>query len=106
MNEDTSEVPTGDTAESRGTSGRQVQGIPSFLREVPVEVTVEVGRARLEMAGLLELGEGVVVELDDSVGQPARLLAAGKPVALVELVTVDDQLAARIVKVLDAEETA
>lgn len=106
MNEDTSDTPTGDTVKPPAASGTQVGGVPSFLKDVPVEVTVEVGRARLPMARLLELGEGAVVELETSAGQEARLLAGGKPVALVELVTVEDQLAARITKILDAEETA
>ena len=105
MNQDTSETPAGNRAKPPAGSGRQDQGIPAFLKDVPVELTVEVGHARLPMARLLELGEGAVVELETSVGQPARLLAGGKPVALVELVTVDDQLAARVTKVLDVEAT-
>ena len=105
MNQDTSEKPAGNRAKPPVGSGGQGRGIPAFLKDVPVEVTVEVGRARIPMARLLELGEGAVVELETSVGQPARLLAGGKPVALVELVTVNEQLAARITNVLDVEAT-
>jgi len=95
---DTGPGPAGEGAVAKSPVGRDA--LPPFLWHVPVEITVEVGNAELPMAEVAGLSEGTVVELDTAVGQPGRLLAGGKPIALVELVTVEGKLAARVVKVL------
>ena len=69
------------------------------LMDVPVQVTVEVGRARMTLAELIEVGAGSVLELDRGAHEPADILVNGKVVARGEIVTVGDCYGVRITNV-------
>ena len=69
------------------------------LMDVPVRVTVEVGRARLPLAELVELGPGSLVVLDREAHEPADILVNGKVVARGEIVTMDGYYGVRITEV-------
>lgn len=68
----------------------------SHLLDVPVRVTVEVGRARLTLAELVDLGPGSLVTLDREAHEPCDILVNGKVVARGEIVTIDGQYGVRI----------
>ena len=70
---------------------------------IPVEIQVRLGEVTMPVAELLQLQTGSVVTLEQSVNQPVEILAAGKVVALGEIVAVEDQLGVRVLKVADAE---
>ena len=70
------------------------------LMDVPVKVTVEVGRTRLPLAELVELGPGSLVVLDREAHEPADVLVNGKIVARGEVVTMDGSYGVRITSVL------
>ena len=67
------------TAQSRGLQ---------FLYDVPLEVSVEVGRCKILLKDLLEMGAGQIIELDKTTDEPldlyvnSRLIARGKPVMI------------------------
>ena len=70
------------------------------LLDVPVRVTVEVGRTNLTLGELVRLGPGSLVTLDREAHEPADILVNGKVVARGEVVTIDGSFGVRISSVL------
>lgn len=75
----------------------------SLLMDVPLQVTVELGRARMTIENLLKLNQGSVVELSQVVGEPLGILVNNKLMAHGEAVVVKDKFAIRIVDVVSPE---
>ncbi|MEH3055281.1 MAG: flagellar motor switch protein FliN [Patulibacter minatonensis] len=73
------------------------------LVDVAVEVSVELGRARVTLGEAMALGPGAVVPLDRTAGQPVDLLVNGQLVARGEVVVVDDVYGLRITEAIAAE---
>lgn len=71
------------------------------LADVPLDVVVEVGRAKLPIRELLALDEGGVVRLSRTVGEPVDLLVNGTLAARGDIVVVDGRLGIRVTEVLD-----
>jgi flagellar motor switch protein FliN len=76
------------------------------LAAVPVDLSVEIGRARMSVGETLELREGSVVTLDRMAGEPVDLLVNGTPIARGEVVVIDEQFGLRLTQVLAAPVTA
>jgi flagellar motor switch protein FliN len=72
------------------------------LSAVPVDMSVEIGRARMSVGETLELREGSVVTLDRMAGEPVDLLVNGTPIARGEVVVIDEQFGLRLTAVLTA----
>ena len=75
----------------------------SLLMDVPLQVTVELGRARLTIEDLLKLSQGSVVELSQLIGEPLNILVNNKLMAHGEAVVVKDKFAIRILDVVSPE---
>jgi flagellar motor switch protein FliN/FliY len=75
----------------------------SLLMDVPLQVTVELGRARMSIENLLRLNQGSVVELNQVVGEPLAILVNNKLMAHGEAVVVKEKFAIRIVDVVSPE---
>lgn len=75
-----------------------------FLLDVPLLVTVELGRSKMRIADLLKLSKGSVVELDKIAGEPLDLRVNGQLVARGEAVIVNDKFGVRLTDVLSASE--
>ncbi|MDQ1676824.1 MAG: flagellar motor switch protein FliN [Actinomycetota bacterium] len=71
-----------------------------LLRDVEMEVTVELGRTRMAIRELLALAPGAVVELDRAAGSPADLLVNGRLIARGEVVVVDEDFGVRITEIV------
>lgn len=69
------------------------------LMDVPVQITVEVGRRRIQLSDLCKLGPGSLLELDREAHEPADVLVNGKVVARGEVVTLGESYALRITEV-------
>ncbi len=67
-----------------------------LLLDVVVELSVEIGRARLTVEELMELRRGSVIELDKLAGEPADVLVNGKPIARGEIVLLDEKFGVKI----------
>ena len=80
-----------------GASGEEV-GLSNLL-DVPVRVTVEVGRTKMRLADLVHLAPGSLLELDREAHEPADILVNGKIVARGEIVTIDQSYGVRITEV-------
>ena len=74
------------------------------LLDVPLEVSVELGRSRLSIQTLLSLGPGSVVELDKLAGEPLEVLINGRPVARGEAVMVNDKFGVRLTDIASPSE--
>jgi flagellar motor switch protein FliN/FliY len=81
-------------------AGRTVE----FIKEVPLAVTVEVGRARMTIQDLLQLGQGSVVELAKLAGDPLDVYINGYCVARGEAVIVNEKFGVRLLEVIDPED--
>ncbi len=71
-----------------------------FLLDVPLQVTVELGRTKMAIADLLLLAKGSVIELDKLAGEPLDLRVNGQLVARGEAVVVNDKFGVRLSDVL------
>ena len=75
-----------------------------MLLDVPLEVTVEIGRSRLPLRELLALGPGSVVELTKLAGEPLDVLVNGKPIARGECVMSNDKFGVRLTDIISPRE--
>lgn len=73
------------------------------LRDVDMEVTVELGRTRLPIRELLGLQPGMVVEVDRVAGGPIDVLVNGRLIARGEVVVIDDEFGVRITDIVAVE---
>ncbi|MCA8981660.1 MAG: flagellar motor switch protein FliN [Planctomycetes bacterium] len=92
-------VQTGQLQElEEGPTGAPI-GLDSLMN-VPVKLTVQVGRTRLTLAQLVAMGPGSLIPLDREAHEPADILVNGKVVARGEIVTIDDRYGVRIASVV------
>ncbi len=75
-----------------------------LLLDIPLEVSVELGRTRATLRELLALGGGSVVELGKLQGEPLDVLVNGKLVARGECVMVNDKFAVRLTDIVSRSE--
>jgi flagellar motor switch protein FliN/FliY len=75
----------------------------SYLLDIPLQVAVELGRARLSIENLLKLNQGSVVELDHIVGEPLDIYVNNKLVARGEAVVMKEKFGVRIVDVVSPQ---
>ncbi len=80
--------------------GKGVRLSEGTLSEIPIEVTAELGRAKLTLREVLEIAEGSIIELDRLAGEPLDLKVGGSVVAQGEVVAIDDNYGIRITNVL------
>ncbi len=71
-----------------------------FLFDVPLQVSIEVGRARILLKDLLQMGEGYVVELDKFAGDPLDLYVNSRLIARGEAVKVGDKFGIKLTEVV------
>lgn len=76
----------------------------NLLMDIPLEVSVELGRVKMLIKDILELGTGSVVELDKVAGEPVDLLVNGKLVAKGEVVVIEDNFGIRVTEILSPME--
>jgi flagellar motor switch protein FliN len=70
------------------------------LSDVPIDLTVEIGRTRMTVGETLDLRQGSIVTLNRMAGEPVDLLVNGTPIARGEVVVIDEQFGVRITDVL------
>ena len=70
------------------------------LSDVPIDLTVEIGRTRLTVGETLDLRQGSILTLNRMAGEPVDLLVNGTPIARGEVVVIDEQFGVRITDVL------
>jgi flagellar motor switch protein FliN len=72
----------------------------SLIMDVPLQVTVELGRTNKLIKDILEFGPGSVIELDKLAGEPVDILVNGKGIAKGEVVVIDESFGVRITDII------
>ena len=76
-----------------------VAGDIGLLLDVPLNVSVELGRTELRIRNVLELVPGSIIELDRLAGEPIDVLVNGKHIARGEVVVIDEEFGIRITEI-------
>lgn len=75
-----------------------------LILDIPVQLTVELGRTKIAIRNLLQLAQGSVVELDGLAGEPMDVLVNGCLVAQGEVVVVNDKFGIRLTDIISPAE--
>ena len=75
-----------------------------FVLDIPLEVTVELGRTKMLINDMLKLGQGSVIELTKLAGESLEILANQKPIARGEVVVVNEKYGVRLTEVISPME--
>ena len=84
-------------------NGGQVQSL-DFILDIPLKVTVELGRTRMLIRDILQLSQGSVVELAKFAGEPLEVLVNEKLVARGEVVVVNEKFGIRLTDIISPVE--
>lgn len=71
-----------------------------FILDIPLEITVELGRTKMLINDLLKLGQGAVIELTKSAGDTLEILANNRLIAKGDVVVVNDKYGIRLTEVI------
>ncbi|MEQ1662715.1 MAG: flagellar motor switch protein FliN [Thiobacillus sp.] len=88
---------------SGGATGEAKNDIDMIL-DIPVKLTVEIGRTKIAIKNLLQLAQGSVLELDNAAGEPLDVLVNGCLIARGEAVMVNDKLGIRLTGIISPAE--
>jgi flagellar motor switch protein FliN/FliY len=75
-----------------------------FLYDIPLQVSVEIGRSKILLKDLLKMGEGYVIELDKLAGEPLDLYVNSRLIARGEAVMVGDKFGIRLTDVVSTSD--
>ncbi len=75
-----------------------------FILDIPMEVSVELGRAKMLISDLLQLGQGSVIELTKLAGEPLEVLVNQKLIARGEVVVVNEKFGIRLTDIISPTE--
>jgi flagellar motor switch protein FliN/FliY len=75
-----------------------------FVLDIPLEITVELGRTKMLINDMLKLGQGSVIELTKLAGESLEILANQKPIARGEVVVVNEKYGVRLTEVISPME--
>ena len=74
------------------------------LLDVPIEISVELGRVKMMVREVLDLGTGSIIEVDKAAGEPVDVMVNGRLVAKGEVVVIEDNFGVRITEILNPAE--
>jgi flagellar motor switch protein FliN/FliY len=86
------------------TVGAGPAGDINMILDIPVQLTVELGRTRIPIKNILQLAQGSVVELDALAGEPMDVLVNGYLIAQGEVVVVNDKFGIRLTDIVTPSE--
>ncbi|MDC8445543.1 MAG: flagellar motor switch protein FliN [Nitrosomonas sp.] len=89
---------------SSDSLGRNTANDIDLILDIPVQLTVELGRTKIAIKNLLQLAQGSVVELDGLAGEPMNVLVNGCLIAQGEVVVVNDKFGIRLTDVITPSE--
>ena len=75
-----------------------------FILDIPLQLSVEIGRARMIINDLLQLGQGSVIELEKLAGEPFDVLVNNKLIARGEVVVVNEKFGIRLTDIISPTE--
>lgn len=93
--------PASFQAFSGDVNAMQSQENIALIKDVPLEVTVELGRTSKSISDILDFAPGTIVELDKIAGEPVDLLVNGKLVARGEVVVIEENFGVRVTEIIN-----
>jgi flagellar motor switch protein FliN len=87
-----------------GTGGLAPGSNIDLLLDIPLQVTVELGRTTMAIKEILEIGIGSVIELKKLAGEPVDMFVNNKLIAKGEVVVIDENFSIRITSIVSPEE--
>jgi len=103
QNEQAAKAQFNDLQDGGGDAGARDVNLEVIL-DVPVTLSMEVGRTRIPIRNLLQLNQGSVVELDRAAGEPLDVFVNGTLVAHGEVVVVNDKFGIRLTDIITPSE--
>ena len=91
-------------AASAGVAGAGAGNDLNMILDIPVQLTVELGRTRIPIKHILQLAQGSVVELETLAGEPMDVLVNGYLIAQGEVVVVNDKFGIRLTDIVTPSE--
>ena len=91
-------------ASASGEGKKETEKNIEFLLDIPLEVTVKLGHARMIIKDLLSLSQGSVIELDKLAGEPMDIFVNDKMIARGEVVVVNEKFGIRLTDILSPTE--
>ncbi|RMG60633.1 MAG: flagellar motor switch protein FliN [Deltaproteobacteria bacterium] len=104
MSEDVKDLNVEELKEQKEESGETVKREIEFILDIPVELTVVVGKTRLLIQELLQLTEGSIVTLDRMAGEMAEVYVNNRLLGRGEVVVVNDRFAVRMKDIVTPQE--
>lgn len=86
--------------EDSSSKGKKDKENLDLILDVPLTITVELGKTKKLIKDILELSEGSIIELDKLAGEPVDILANGKYIAKGEVVVIDENFGVRIIDIV------
>lgn len=83
-----------------GAYGQVDENNLNLLMDIPLKVTVELGRTQKQIKDILELSQGSIVELDKLAGEPVDILVNNKLIAKGEVVVIDENFGVRVIDIV------
>ncbi|RJQ84842.1 MAG: flagellar motor switch protein FliN [Desulfobacteraceae bacterium] len=102
-----SETAAGDPyafSDLKGTADAQRPANLDFILDIPLEITVELGRTKMLINDLLKLGQGSVIELTKAAGETLEILANNRLIAKGDVVVVNEKYGIRLTEVISPVE--
>ena len=105
----TEPAPAGQSAQvfqklAPGSTSSEARNDIDLILDIPVQLTVELGRTKITIKNLLQLAQGSVVELDGLAGEPMDVLVNGCLIAQGEVVVVNDKFGIRLTDIVTPSE--
>jgi flagellar motor switch protein FliN/FliY len=96
----------GDAGAAGGAARSHAPAVQSldFILDIPLKVTVELGRAKMAIREILQLAQGSVVELSKFAGEPLEVLVNDKLIARGEVVVVNEKFGIRLTDIISPVE--
>jgi len=95
---------TGEGIKSEGLLGAEADSNLNLILDIPLRVTAELGRTKMVVSELLNLGQGSVIELSKLAGEPMEVLVNDKLVAKGEAVVVNEKFGVRLTDIISPTE--
>ncbi len=90
--------------EFRETQGGDEHPSLDFILDIPLEISVEIGRSKMIINDLLKLSQGSIIELNKLAGEPAEIYVNQRLMARGEVVVVNDRFAVRLTEIISPQE--
>ena len=97
------DTPTSDVPSSFAEAASSDNLSLETVYDIPVQITVILGRTSMQVNQLLKLGRGAVIELDKKVGEPIDIFVNNRLVARGEVVVVEDRIGVTMTEIIKTD---